>query len=353
MDGDQDDRPRGSDFPRLCDIWINRARSLPLSFLVSVLLGSLDPRIQALVNQHTPQLQNLDLRVGTSDDLRQIKLQGPFPSLKRWTLRAPDYFLSTEKCVDFLRRAPALLECHFHNVEYDQRNHYSYGAPLFHTSLRELYLGNTHDRVIRNLSATSSGAHILQYLTLPALKSLEITDWDIEDENFNSFLTHSSPPLESLRMVMSNEHGPFATGTECFRLVPSLTDLELSCSFLAESDDDDPDNENPFLPFLTMLGTAQGFLPNLRNLTIYSRRTYYSEHTRFEDLISVLAARHASRHTLASFRLIFPLYSPIYYSPPEEDIILTLRRLATEGFHIHVGSESLSLIEPGTPQPTK
>jgi hypothetical protein len=228
--------------------------------------------------------------------------------------------------------APVLLECDFVNIYYAEDIH-SFGPHtehLTHTCLQHLRLGQPQNSVLGEDGSNS--AYILRYLTLPALRSLEIADLDIENEEFIFFLTRSSPRLQSLRVVIPTNHGPSYTGTEYFRLLPSITNLDLFCPLTTPTDD------HPFLTFLNMLGNAEDVLPRLRNLTIFTRPAYISH---LENMASTLAARSASRHgPLQCFRLFFP----IYYAMPNANVILALQPFAKDGMHIHVGPKDYNFI---------
>ncbi|KAF7364602.1 F-box domain-containing protein [Mycena venus] len=330
---DIDAPPYGARFAELCKLWASRARTLPLSFKLTV-HKPLDRHIQDFLKQNTSRLQNFELYVDTADDLRRIRIGGPFSSLKTLTIGvsgnlAETDFVNANECVEILRAAPELMECHFVNLYYEE-DIWSWElseAALTLTSLQHLHLGNPHVHISDGVQSNS--AYILQNLTLPGLKSLHISDLDIDSEDFTSFLTRSSPPLESVSMVMPTVHSSRYIGTENFRFIPSLTDLELLC--LPES----PEDRNPFPAVFEML-SAEDFLPNLSNLTIFSIGAYFSQATHYEKLSVALAQRASS---LRSFRLIFPFNEEIQDIAPPADVILALQQLVKEGMHIHVGPE--------------
>ncbi|KAJ7858778.1 hypothetical protein B0H13DRAFT_2075697 [Mycena leptocephala] len=328
---DIESHSRGAHFDELCKIWLSRARNLPLSFILRF-RGSVDRCIQNLATEHIPQLQNLELYVDTSEDLQRV--EGPFPSLKTLEIAAIDRSGALEllnnihESVEILRAAPVLLECDFMNIYYAEDFH-SFGQEhLTHTCLQHLRLGKP--------KIADNSAYILRYLTLPALKSLEIANLDIENDEFLSFLTRSSPPLQSLRVVIPTNHGPSYTGMEYLRLLPSFTDLDLFCPLTSPID-----NHPPLITFLKMLGNAEDVLPRLRNLTILTRSAYISGHKHLESMASALAARSASRHgSLQCFRLVFSTYDAM----PNANVIFAIRPFAKDGMHIHVGPEDCNFI---------
>jgi hypothetical protein len=186
-------------------------------------------------------------------------------------------------------------------------------------------------------------ADILRYLTLPALKKLDISYLDISSENFISFLTRSSPSLQSFRLVMPDALMPLHPDLpEYLRLIPSLTKLELFCPSpdritLAT------DDGNLFLPFLEMLGSARNFLPNLSELTL---RGYIFEPEDYDTLIGALTARRASGYAgPESFSLIFSDYNEAGDDDaPDDDVIVALQQLVEEGMNIHIGPEDQNFI---------
>ncbi|KAJ7342835.1 hypothetical protein DFH08DRAFT_1081869 [Mycena albidolilacea] len=123
----------------------------------------------------------------------------------------------------------------------------------------------------------SAPSRNIQY---PKLEHLEIADFNITIHDFISFLTRSAPPLALF----------------------SIPDLELFYSNPADEADDD---STPIRTFLEVLGAAENFLPNLRNITLWA---CFSAREDYMAPICALTARRALAHApLQSFRLIFPL----------------------------------------------
>ncbi|KAJ7649055.1 hypothetical protein DFH06DRAFT_1208884 [Mycena polygramma] len=320
-------RPLSSEFVEFCRIWIGRARSLPLSFAFH---GRLKQRARILVTEYGQRLQTLELVIRDGADLE--RLEGPFPALKALTICSDEtYSISTPKeSVEILRAAPQLVHCDFDEVFYDWGIHDgSFGwqaGPLIHTALRHLRLGKSQ--------SSGNSAYILQYLTLPALKSLRMTDFDINSDDLIAFLTRSAPPLESLSMITPTNPGSLPTFLEYFRLTPSLTDLELS-----RQPNYQPGHDSlaPFRLFWAALGT-QDFLANLRRLTLW---ICFPRAADYEALLFALRGRRAH---LESFQLIFPIYSNEVEEPPDGDSIAAFKQLAQDGMHIHVGPRDGNLV---------
>ncbi|KAF8215341.1 hypothetical protein K438DRAFT_1705741 [Mycena galopus ATCC 62051] len=336
-----DSLPRGAKFMKLGKIWIARALTIPLSFSLH---GSLDRRVEPFMKQHAPQLQNLELFVRTGDDLQRLRLQGPFRSLKALKIGTDDTnsqevdFFNPDECVEILRMAPDLVECDFDDVFYSEE---ASSAWVFtHTPLRVLRLGNPESRAFQGYHGNST--FILRYIALPSLESLDIADFDIDSEDFVSFLTRSNPPLASLRMVMPTTDWHSHIVAEYLQLMPSLTDLEL---FYLNPDDgsEADDNVAPFRTFLEVLGAVDDVLPHLRNLTLWAR---FFERADYVALISVLTGRRASLTApLQSFRLIFPPNEPETHGITlDNSVVIALRQFAKDDMHVHVGPQMQNLI---------
>ncbi|KAJ7245363.1 hypothetical protein B0H12DRAFT_1127628 [Mycena haematopus] len=340
---DSESFPRGAKFAKLCRVWIGRARAVPLSF---VLRGSLDRRVEPLIQKHAPQLQNFELFVRNGEDLQRLGTQGPFPSLRTLTIGADETnseevdFINPDECIEMLRAAPALLECDFDDVFYANDLYLSYSSAhaSTHTSLRTLRLGNPQSRAFEGYHGNS--ACILQYVTLPSLESLDIADFDIPSGHFISFLIRSTPPLTSLRMVMPTINWQAHNVVEYFQLMPNLTDLELL--YLNPDDDSETDdNAVPFRTFLEVLRTD--LLPQLCSLTLWA---CFSERADYVTLIGVLTGRRMSfGGPFRSFQLFFPPNEPEnHHMAPDRDVIVALRQFAKDGMHVHVGPQEHNFV---------
>ncbi|KAJ7490721.1 hypothetical protein FB451DRAFT_1361498 [Mycena latifolia] len=318
------DSARAREFKGPFETWISRARTHPLTISFH---GSLNEDSDNLLKDHAPQLQNLELVLQSGYELQDFTI--PLPTAKSLTIGREfilqnDAYFSLNGCVEFLRTAPDLVECNFDNVYYEE-DVQAIGntlGPLTHSSLQRLHLGNLRDHY--------SSAGLLQYFTLPSLQTLLITDFDISHDDFLSFLERSSPPLQSLSMSVPIDGSPSLMVHRYFRLVPTITDLDLNR--------DDPMSDMVFLDVLAAAGND--FLPNLRNLTI---RGYIPERSEYQRLISTLTTRRASPIAqIQSFRLIWRFLD--WTDVPEPDITEALLQLRANGMHIHVGTEEISYI---------
>ncbi|KAJ6453171.1 hypothetical protein C8R45DRAFT_1223306 [Mycena sanguinolenta] len=167
---------------------------------------------------------------------------------------------------------------------------------------------------------------------------LDIADFDITTAVFFSFLTRSTPPLSSLRMVLPNIAWEPSTIVELFQLMPNLTDLELY-STPSDDDSDVDDEAELFRPFLEVLGTDTDLLQSLRHLTLWA---FFGESGDYEAVISVLAARRVS---LRSFRLCFPPETHQGGRGPLASVaVVALRQFVEDGINVHVGPLQCNLV---------
>ncbi|KAJ7487380.1 hypothetical protein B0H11DRAFT_2015430 [Mycena galericulata] len=309
---------RPAQFGKILKAWLGRAQNAPLSLTFHV---SLDQDVRVLLKQYADQVENLELRIGSEEELQQIIV--PFPSLKTLTVvgfdptthRSDDVglLLCGMECVKLLRAAPALMECDLLNLRY-RLPRASNSELVTLPFLRRLCLAKI------GLVGLDDGAGLLEYLTLPTLHSLLTAGYDAHGINFKAFLTRSSPPLRTLYLTTTAED----SGASYFGLVPGLTDLDM-LTYLYD---------NFFVENLTRV---DDFLPNLHNLTIRCPSPF-SERSRFENVITMLSARRGS--PLQSFRLLFQGI----VDAPDADIILAFRQLAERGLQIHIGRKDLSYI---------
>ncbi|KAJ7758793.1 hypothetical protein DFH07DRAFT_1060319 [Mycena maculata] len=297
-------------FAELLEAWMSRARNLPFS----ISLPAFIPRaVRDVVKRHAGQVQNLELHIEDDEELQ--KMVAPFGSLKKMTVIGIDPtedhvqgFPYGDSCLELLRAAPGLVECDLLNMHFTA-GHSSAMAPLTHSHLQHLRLAmNLH------LDEFDFAPGILQYLTLPALQTLSISDSDVNGIGFPSFLTRSSPPLRSLKILITRGD----VDASWFQLTPELTDLDLFCS--------------SYPAFLDKLTCAENYLPVLRNLTIRTNRPL--SESSLQDLVAMLTARNASHHPFQEFRLTLPHWKA---QAPDDEIILALRRLVEDGMHIHIG----------------
>ncbi|KAK7022405.1 hypothetical protein R3P38DRAFT_2960862 [Favolaschia claudopus] len=332
--------PRPPNYLKFCNMWLDRARTLPLS--VS-LRGSLDLQqsVLDLVGQYVDQLENLTL------DLTPHNLDTPnipftldqgmqFPCLKRLSLQSsePFSFGSMGQWLGVLAAAPLLSTLDLDDVFFDVEDGDEIpSAPLIVASLDTLYLGSPFAYDV--LGEHSSTARILRYLTLPALKSLTISSFNISYDEFFAFLSRSSPPLESFQMIVQ-DNWTLHVIARFARLVPTLVTLELSAMDFRIAEE-----AHRFLPFFEVLGTSD-LLPHLRKFTLSTDTPWTVDYGMLRRILTMRATGCPAR--LECFELCLPVYNNYTPNPPPIEVEGALRRLIQEGMKIHIGSHAQNML---------
>ncbi|KAF8215116.1 hypothetical protein K438DRAFT_770648 [Mycena galopus ATCC 62051] len=289
--------------PKPFELWLNRARNHPLSLSIA---GYLTDDVVAMLKKHAHQVEALEL----SFDSEPKHGWFSFPSLQTFRISAPIYLLD---CMEILRGTPLLLDCELDGTLFEDRGSSSL-QPLTLAHLRHLRLGNPMN---------NCGAKILRLLTLPALENLLISDFDISTTDFVSFLTRSSPPLQSLHI--SADYA--SLDRTSMPLIPSLTALTLDCLDYSST-----------LAIFDWLPTSPDYLPNLHHLTFQG--CFPSE---YDTLVRWLTSKSRSgRIQLASLQIILPYDNPAHVLPAH--VLVALRQLKQDGMRIHVGSEEENYI---------
>ncbi|KAJ6561467.1 hypothetical protein DFH09DRAFT_1479786 [Mycena vulgaris] len=237
-------------------------------------------------------------------------------------------FYSIADCLEVLRLGPNLTECAFSFAIYDVEAQF---IPFTHLNLQSLTLfeaqPNTHDSL--------DSLDFLKALTLPALQTLQILDFEtyvFNDNIFIEFLLRSSPPLRKFAVRLDD----YTELETAFLLqMPELVDLEVwnpSRLFIIEF-------------FDSFNGLDTSFLPKLQHLSFLGCRTPPSVYAMLELTEPGLTARWHARHQsafaeLASFRLVWA----IDFGDIVEDALLPFQELAAEGMDIHIQGKTISYI---------
>ncbi|KAK7022362.1 hypothetical protein R3P38DRAFT_2960691 [Favolaschia claudopus] len=246
----------------VCNTWIQRACGIPLSL---TLHGKLivNRTMRDLVSQYSAQLRHLSLKPKALTALtvtiqfgREIDFDESlqFPALETLAVLPENTLkLCLDDCLRLLRAAPALVECELGKMLHTDRPRVT--DPLVHASLQRLRLGRAGGPAVGGEDENS--AAILKHLTLPALRLLCITTFDIQVSDLTAFLTRSSPPLTSLSINCSSRLPDWAEQITagCFVHIPSLTSLTLAGASC--------------FAVLSRLIQSPDILPNLRHLVIH------------------------------------------------------------------------------------
>ncbi|KAK7049079.1 hypothetical protein R3P38DRAFT_3257581 [Favolaschia claudopus] len=331
--------PRPPSYLKLCNMWLNRARSLPLSLSLT---GSLDLQQSVLdfVWEYIDQLENLTLFfnvLGLSDYTSRDTLNRLFrldqgiqlPSLKCLSFQINDdiNFSTLGQWLGVLAAAPLLSTLDLANVYFDSEiGDEIPSASLVVGSLNTLSLGWPYTYEVAG--DYGSTARILLYLTLPALKSLKISAFNITHDEFFAFLSRSSPPLESLEMNVYSWN--LSIVSQFARLVSTLRTLELVAMDLRIAED-----ARRFLPFFDVLGTSD-LLPHLRQFIMTTDNPWTVDYEMLQRVLTLRATACPTR--LECFELYLPAAYDYTPNPPPTEIERALRRLVQEGLKIHIGS---------------
>ncbi|KAK7048968.1 hypothetical protein R3P38DRAFT_1882745 [Favolaschia claudopus] len=333
------DLPRGPNYTELCRMWLERAGSLPLRLTVH---GSmwLEESVQDLLEHFAPQLDEVTLYLTNHRGADTFTHQTPhleMRSLKTVTITSEceAYFRLVHDWVQVLKKAPALLKYSLENImsatEDDILIIPHPENPLVHPTLRELRLGDPQEYGLWGILGNS--ARILNSLTLPSLTTLHLSDFDITTDEFISFLLRSSPPLQSLAMVIPAYVWPIGVIAQYFYPIPNLTNLELVLPLRC--------GRRPFSVFLEALLNPR-FLHNLHTLAVFAAA---GSSVDFPALIRTLTSRRHS--AFRAFRLSFASHEPDHdYAAdlPQDGYLWALRELCSDSMSIHVGTSMRNMI---------
>jgi len=167
---------------------------------------------------------------------------------------------------------------------------------------------------------------IFDDLTLPSLQTLELHPYAFSSTILSQFLKRSSPPLQKL--VLGDRYSPIGVNNlvEWFRMVPSLTDLELDVA----------DRETSLEQLFSALADSSSqLLPHLHTLKI-SHDFPALLGSSYRTLLRALSSR---RSQLVSFSLMVT-----YRSKPTTDVSAELRQLVAGGMNIHIGTSQRNFI---------
>ncbi|KAJ7482837.1 hypothetical protein B0H11DRAFT_1207541 [Mycena galericulata] len=322
------------DFRNLMDLWAARARTRSLNLSLYGSIYRMTPSLRMFLGRYLwNRVDPLKLYLPSGDQLGQ--LQGPFPNLHALTIgkcksedgwHDPEYYSrDASDCVEMLSAAFNLVECTLDGVYFESAFEPAHSRVVIHPNIKHLYLGGYHWET----DISSSSAYILQYLTLPSLERLTISNCNIEFEDLLTFFRRSSPPLQSLCMVVPSAYfrGEYSPSKEFLRLIPGITDLHLTFYGIGNSP-------------ASLRAVCSPLLPDLRSLTIRVGRPQY------EDVLSALSAwRTASHSPKKSFKLMWRHEQhPTVSLKPSPDVITAFRQLMEDGMQIHVGTQKRNFI---------
>ncbi|KAK7022415.1 hypothetical protein R3P38DRAFT_2960898 [Favolaschia claudopus] len=335
--------PLGSKYSKLCEVWLSRARSMPLSV---GLHGSmiLQQNVLDLLVQYRHQLEHLTLFLSCARDSPRPGtisfglIEGScLPSLKTLSVDSDSndsVFFAPGEWLKLWRAAPNLsslsIQNTFHGAGVEGEDDGPL-PPIALPSLNELRLGNLKNDAFGIYWEDRGSSVVLKFLTLPALHNLSLSFLDISAEAFISFLARSSSPLRSLDFAIPRFGWPVS---EALRLIPTLTDLRLS-AYSAHPTNlwNYPDR---FLSFLQVMNSNPDLLPNLQRLTLLTCIPITID---YQQLLRMLTM-HSKR--LQCFKLcVYDFHSRSIDASLPNEVRSALLQLASGGMKIHItiGSE--------------
>ncbi|KAJ7915620.1 hypothetical protein B0H13DRAFT_2324182 [Mycena leptocephala] len=304
--------PCAKGFHKVLPIFLQRAGIHPLS--ISLRGQYCDRGITSAIWRRSQQLKHLDIW-GTCIDLVGRTSLWSLPLLETLTIHVG----LGPHTLELIRRAPNLIECIFDKV-YHNFDGIETAETLVLPALRRLFFGERD-------GLPESNDHILNCLSLPGLETLHVSLFRISADDLFSFLKRSSPPL--LELVLGCQHEPKISTRlhECFRLVPTLTDLVVWW---------------PEIPFVTKLfavlaefESGSPTLPVLHTLIIYIR-----VHIPDSSWATLLCALSARRTQLKIVEMRLSPGSPTLVRPGA-DVLAAFKKLVSDGMEIYMGTPDL------------
>ncbi|KAJ7490761.1 hypothetical protein FB451DRAFT_1513702 [Mycena latifolia] len=295
--------------------WISRARGHPLTLSLERYAYT---DVPVIVGRYAHQLRELHLGIHSAYP-EVFHAGASFPSLETLSFRDgyQEHPYDVQETARIFQCAPNLIECKLGN-----RAHHP--VPLEAQSGLDIVHSHLQSLEIQNQDASST--FILPFLTLPALKCLEIEFTTNGADELGRFLARSSPPLQKL--ILHPGYVPWARETikDCFERIPTLTRLVLSGP---------AEFQERFIAVLAGDPSHQ-ILPNLTNLTIFAED--FSDKRFYARLAYFLVGRQKSPHAtvkLQSFRLQWKWYYAGLM--PKESMKSVLRPLVADGMEIYMG----------------
>ncbi|KAK6992562.1 hypothetical protein R3P38DRAFT_3289557 [Favolaschia claudopus] len=314
--------------------WLDRAAGRPLS--LSTRSGGIASLILLKVTSY--QVHYLELYVEHQDSLRFLFEGEPesLPTLRSLTVgqssssSRPKFSLHPDDIIRLLHRAPNLTELTVDNVPVTvpvfAHPRQIAAPPPVSSNLEYLNLGK-YRQFTTGLGAVHDS--VLSCLTLPSLRSLNISRLPTNTHILFDFMRRSSPQLRQLCLAQGPL--PLYTGEHLLRLpaLATLVHLELhrDASFI--------------YPLLTDLSV----LPTLTTLVVVDCLHFTSMHS--YPYTAVMRALSARRDTcLRSFEMIWrrPDVSDTKAIP--DSVVSAFRELAAEsGMRIYIGPRAFNLID--------
>jgi hypothetical protein len=176
--------------------------------------------------------------------------------------------------------------------------------------------------------------HLLDCLTLPLLKRLELEDLDVHQlSKLLSFLSQSGSSLHS---IVSRRTAVWSNTEATLRTTPKFSEREPTMTDFVRAWD----------KFFSHIRTEPNFLPNLQMLSVEAPRPDFLSQALCNEIVDMLVSRWHGRSPgstrLESFQFVYD--SPndssvhLFNTPDAERCAQTVRTLTAEGCKIHIQS---------------
>ncbi|KAJ7453653.1 hypothetical protein B0H11DRAFT_271506 [Mycena galericulata] len=323
--------PRARGFQELLGIWLQRARSQPLSISLT---SAFEGDVADIVWRHGQHIKHLELccdEQSQDDDSENIDIDilqcwspGPLPLLESLTIRRVmhrnyDLRYQGPQLLTLLRLAPNLIECTFDCV---QPVHDLPDVPETQVlpTLRRLMFANFI--CIVNICSDDG---ILKHLTTPSLEALSLSMYDVSSDDLLSFLKRSSPPLRELIVGGSEfRDEKLARLVGCLLLVPTLTDLHLYCP-----------SSRIMGELFADLAQFPSLLPNLCSWTIRLGWNNTISDASWEALLRALTARRTQ------IQIVHVMFDRVRsFLEPRADLLAGFRELVAGGMEFYIDRDS-------------
>ncbi|KAK7022456.1 hypothetical protein R3P38DRAFT_1118827 [Favolaschia claudopus] len=315
--------PRGENHSQFYEIWLERSGPLPVSLTLAS-TSVLAEGVKHVIDRSARRVEEFSLLLSAGPRSRGDRMPLlPFQSLKKLVIVVGDQNPFNMHWIDLMRMSPGLLHCTFvaqfsHLVDVNGGKFECFTL----AALKELRLKERPSMFPVEVNPTN----LLRYITLPALERLHIRGSITPDAvtDFSAFILRSSPPLRSL--VIESITAVSTPSADYLSAAPTLETLTLSTGDWAS--------------VLERLATTPAFLPHLQHLTC--SQSWMLTRDDFEVVVRMFNVR-----SLRTFRLNF-LFVPATFGgsadPPDEDILVELRRIRDSGVDIYIGDKEQNLV---------
>ncbi|KAJ7474256.1 hypothetical protein FB451DRAFT_1034989 [Mycena latifolia] len=341
----------GEDLLSFIRCWLSRAGRQPLD--LQIFGAWYTSEIFSAISDHSPQFRTLRFALALPSSFPNAEIRGRIPSLMKLVVTILDIREDESVLLTAFSDAPCLREAQLSgaslqwlslpwvqltHLELSDDSLSEYVGVLRQTpNLEVLRVSITHIQDAADPSSTplilpnlhtlefsyDREGMLLSYLTLPALRTLELTSLP----GANSFLLHqaglrSAWPLRSMRLTrMASE-----AVVICLDCLPTLETVEI-CNPQSSYYD--------WEPIIAAFAHHDEFLPALRTLVLCGSPSHFS----ITKLVEMLASRWDGNRQgvikLASFRLKYG--NEAAPNDPFEELRTRLRSLTNEGLNVVLG----------------